>query len=47
VSLVSLAAANQWMTALGYLGLTLVLGLAAAGLGLVLGKPTPTPEYEE
>ena len=47
VSLVSLTAANEWMTALGYLGLTLVLGLAAAWLGLVLGKPTPTPEYEE
>lgn len=48
VSLVSLGAADEWMTALGYLGLTLFLGLSAALLGLGLGKPTPTaPEYEE
>lgn len=48
VSLVSLARLEQWATALGYLGLTLVLGFGAAWLGLALGKPTPVnPEYEE
>jgi CrcB protein len=48
VSLVSLSAANEWGAALGYLGLTLVLGLAAAWLGLMLGRPTPVnPDYEE
>ena len=48
VSLVSLTAAGEGMTALGYLALTLVLGLGAAWLGLALGKPTPVnPDYEE
>ena len=48
VSLVSLTAAGEGMTALGYLGLTGVLGLGAAWLGLLLGRPTPVnPEYEE
>ena len=47
VSLVALTSSDEWMTALGYLALTVVFGLGAAGLGLALGKPTPTPEYEE
>ena len=48
VSLVSLAATDEWMTALAYLALTLLLGLVAAALGLHLGgRITPTPEYEE
>ena len=48
VSLVSLTNAGEWMPALGYLGLTLVLGLGAAWLGLALGRPTPlNPDYEE
>ncbi|CAN5299044.1 N/A [soil metagenome] len=37
VSLVSLTAAGEWVPALGYLALTVVLGLGAAWLGLVLG----------
>lgn len=41
VSLVSLSAAGEWMPALGYLGLTLVLGLGAAALGLLLGRRAP------
>lgn len=48
VSLVSLTTAGDWTTALGYLGLTLVLGLGAAWLGLALGRPAPVnPDYEE
>lgn len=48
VSLVSLSAAGEWMTALGYLGLTVVLGLGSAWLGLALGKAAPVnPDYEE
>lgn len=48
VSFVSLSASGSGMTALAYLGLTLVFGLCAAGLGLGLGgRITPTPEYEE
>ena len=48
VSLVSLTAAGEGMPALGYLGLTLVLGLGAAWLGLMLGKPAPVnPGYDE
>ena len=48
VSLVSLTATASGMTALAYLGLTLVFGLGAAWLGLSLGgRITPTPEYEE
>ena len=43
VSLVSLSSSEQWMPALGFLGLTLVFGLGAAALGLSLGRPTPTP----
>jgi len=48
VSLVALSRAGEWMPALGYLGLTLVLGLGSAWLGLALGRPTPVnPGYEE
>jgi fluoride exporter len=48
VSLVTLAADGAWMPALGYLVLTLVLGLGAAWLGLALGRPTPLdPDYRE
>lgn len=48
VSLVALTEAGEITTALGYLGLTVVFGLAAAWLGLMLGKPTPlNPDYEE
>ena len=41
VSLVSLTTAGEWMPALGYLALTLVLGLGAAWLGLSLGRRGP------
>jgi len=37
VSLVSLASVNSWALAAGYLAATLLLGFAAAGLGLWLG----------
>jgi CrcB protein len=48
VSLVSLTASGEWMTALGYLGLTLVLGLGAAWLGLSLGRSAPVaPDADE
>lgn len=48
VGLVSLTASGNGMTALAYLGLTLVLGLGGAALGLGLGgRITTTPEYEE
>jgi len=46
VSLVSLSHAGEWMTALGYLALTVVLGLGAAGLGIVLGARTPPGRAE-
>lgn len=47
VALVSLSGVGEWMTALGYLALTLVLGLGAAWLGLVLGRKTPgSPDAE-
>ena len=42
VSLVSLTAAGFGMLALAYLVATLVLGLAAAALGLRLGSPRVT-----
>ena len=48
VSLVSLTTAGEWMPALGYLALTLALGLGAAWLGLSLGRPAPvTPDSDE
>lgn len=47
VGLVSLTAAGHWATALGYLGLTLVLGGGAAGLGLALGRPRHVRGAEE
>jgi len=48
VSLVSLSASGEWMPALGYLGLTVVLGLGSAWLGLALGKRPPVnPDYQE
>ena len=49
VSLVSLTEAGEGLTTLGYLALTLVLGLGAAWLGLALGRPTPgsPPDYPE
>ena len=48
VSLVSLTSAGEGMPALGYLALTLVLGLGAAWLGLALGRPAPvTPDADE
>jgi CrcB protein len=48
VSVVSLTAADQWMPALAYLALTLVLGLAAAGLGLRAGgRTSPEPDADE
>ena len=37
VSLVTLASSDQWMTALGYLAATLLLGFGAAAGGLALG----------
>lgn len=38
VSMVTLAASNQIMLALGYLAITLVLGFGAAALGFLLGR---------
>ncbi|CAN5151556.1 fluoride efflux transporter CrcB [soil metagenome] len=43
VSLVSLGAAGERMLALAYLAATLVLGFAAAALGLRLGRRGRTP----
>lgn len=40
-SLIALAATGQWMLALAYAVATLVLGLAAAALGLRLGHRRP------
>lgn len=37
-SLVEFGAAEQWMPAAGYLAASVLLGLAAAALGLVLGR---------
>ncbi len=42
-SLVLLGHNDRWMLAAAYLAATLVLGLGAAGLGLRLGSPRPTP----
>ena len=47
VSLVALADADEWMSALGFLALTLVLGLGGAALGLGLGRPTPTADWAD
>ncbi len=48
VSLVSLSRAGEWMPALGYLALTLLLGLGSAALGLALGRRAPVhPEFDE
>lgn len=50
VSLVSLSAAGKWMPALLYLVATLTLGLAAAWLGIRLGRPSgpvPIDEVDE
>ncbi|MDF1477563.1 CrcB family protein [Leifsonia sp. H3M29-4] len=41
VSLVTLAAADEWMLAAGYLAASILLGLTAAGLGLRLGRRSP------
>ncbi len=41
VSLVWLSAAGEWMLAAAYLAATLLLALAAAGLGLCLATPRP------
>lgn len=46
VSLVSLTTAGEVETALGYLGLTLALGLGAAWLGLALGQRIPVSPEE-
>jgi CrcB protein len=43
VSLVTLASANSWALAAGYLAATLLLGFAAAGLGLWLGARLSHP----
>ncbi len=51
VSLVALVAADQWMPALAYLVASVLLGLAAAGLGLRMGRglarPTPIDLVDE
>ena len=47
VSLVSLSRAGEWMPAALYLAASLVLGLAAAWLGLRLGRVTPIDEVTE
>ena len=41
VSLVTLVAADQWILAAAYLAASIVLGLAAALLGLRLGRRSP------
>ncbi len=41
VSVVALADAGEWMPAIAYLAATLILGLAAAALGLKLGPARP------
>lgn len=47
VSLVALADAGEWMPALAYLALTLVLGLGAAALGLRAARPAPIDLADE
>lgn len=50
VSMVTLAASSQILLALGYLGLTLVLGFGAAALGFRMARPrgaVPTIEVNE
>jgi fluoride exporter len=50
VSMVTLAANSEVVQALGYLGITLVLGFGAAALGFVLGRrrdAAPTIEADE
>jgi fluoride ion exporter CrcB/FEX len=50
VSMVTLAASSQILLALGYLGLTLVLGFGAAALGFWVARPrgtVPTIEVNE
>ena len=48
VSLVSLSAAGEWGAALGYLALSVVLGLGAAWLGLsVGGRVSVNPDVDE
>ena len=46
VGLVSLGAAGQWMPALAYLAASVLLGLAAAALGLAAGR-SRTPATRE
>lgn len=41
ISLVTLAAEDEWMLAAGYLAASIVLGLIAAALGLRLGHRSP------
>lgn len=43
VSLVTLTSVGEWMLGLGYVAITLVLGLGAAALGLHFGRRTATP----
>jgi fluoride exporter len=50
VSMVTLAASNQIVLALGYLALTLVLGFGAAALGFWIGRKrgaVPTIQVDE
>lgn len=47
VSLVALAAFGQWMLAAGYLAASVALGIAAAVLGLKVGRPNPLIEVDE
>jgi CrcB protein len=50
VSMVTLAADSEVVQALGYLGITLVLGFGAAALGFLLGRrrdSDPTIEMDE
>ena len=50
VSMVTLAANSEIVQALGYLGITLVLGFGAAALGFLIGRRrdrTPTIEVDE
>jgi CrcB protein len=47
VALVTLAAADEWMLAAAYLVASIVLGLAAALLGLRLGRRSPIDQAGE
>jgi CrcB protein len=47
VSAVAMSASGQWMLAAGYLVASVVLGLVAAAIGLLVGRPLTTIGADE